>query len=211
MKQSEAPDQEQRLPLSALLLSLAESHRGPVSLADVVAHFGRRAFGAVLFIFALLNLLPLPPGSTTVLSLPLLVIAPQLAFGADTPWLPRFLAQKTVSPSVLNGLCQRATPWVIRVERLTRRRYAFMFNAAGDRLIGVVCTVLALVLALPIPLGNVLPSASVAVLSLSLVHRDGAFAIAGYLLALMSAAAVAFSAGLIWLAVDRLVGGFGLP
>jgi hypothetical protein len=208
MKHDQGFDEEQ-LALSNLVLSLGDSDQDPVSFADIVARFGRRALGAVLFIFALLCLLPLPPGSTTVLGLPLLMLAPQLAWGARTPWLPRFLARRTVSRSVLNRACRRAAPWVVRIERLMRRRCAFMFGSAGDRLVGAVCTLLALVIVLPIPLGNVLPSMSVAVLSLSLVHRDGAFAIAGYLLSFASATVLAIAGGLAWIAAERLTGGFG--
>ena len=98
---------------------------------------------------------------------------------------------------------------MVRVERLTRRRLTFMFSLAGDRLIGAVCTLLALVIVLPIPFGNVLPSVSVAMFSLGLVHRDGVLAIAGYLLTLASVAVLALSAGVVWIAVLRLAGGFG--
>ena len=50
-----------------------------VSVGEIVDRFGTRAFGALLFIFALPNLLPLPPGSSTVLGAPLLLLAPQVA------------------------------------------------------------------------------------------------------------------------------------
>ncbi len=198
------PRAEDTLRLSDLLRSLAESSADRVSLADVAAHFGRRAFGAALFFFALLNLLPLPPGSTTVLGLPLLVMAAQLAIGARTPWLPRFMARWSMRRSLIDRVCRRAAPWVTRVERLTRRRATFVFGPIGDRLIGAVCTLLALVIVLPIPLGNVLPCATVAVLSLGLVHRDGAVAILGYGLAIASAAVLGFTAELVWIVVARL-------
>ena len=110
MKHSRGSDGERPLLLSTLLLSLAENHQDPIRLADIVAHFGPRAFGAVLFIVALINLIPLTPGSQSVLGLPLLIIAPQLALGAGAPWLPRFLAERSVSRSLLNRLCRRAAP-----------------------------------------------------------------------------------------------------
>ncbi len=179
-----------------------------VTFADIAAHFGRRAFGAALFVFALLNLLPLPPGSTTVLGLPLLILAAQLAIGARTLWLPPFLARWSMRRSVIDRVVRQAAPWVTRVERLTRRRATFMFGPIGDRLIGAVCTLLALVIVLPIPLGNVLPSAAVAVLSLGLVHRDGVVAILGYGLAIASATVLAFTAELVWIAVARLINAF---
>ena len=67
----------------------------------------------------------------------------------------------------------------------------------GERLIGLVCTVLALVLILPIPLGNILPAAAVSVLGLALAQRDGALALLGYALAAASASVLVLAAGII--------------
>lgn len=200
----DAADFEERLPLSALLRVLADAATAPMSLAAVVDYFGPRAFGGILFVFAIPTLLPLPPGSSSILGLPLLVIAPQLAFGAERPWLPRALARRTVHPAALAALCRRAAPWVERAERLTTRRLVFLFGPLGDALIGVVCTLLAAVLILPIPLGNLLPAAAVTMLALSLVQRDGLLAILGYGLALASAAVLIVSGHLVMEAVARL-------
>lgn len=57
---------DKRLALSDLLLTLAQGESGTVSVDAIVEHFGRRAFGAVLFIFSIPNLLPLPPGKSVV-------------------------------------------------------------------------------------------------------------------------------------------------
>jgi hypothetical protein len=209
----EEPDRStlgERLPLSALLLTLAEGDPGPVSFDSIVAHFGRRAFGAVLFVFAVPNLLPLPPGSSTFLSLPLLIIAPQLARGAHEPWIPRALGRQTVDRAALRRLCQRIAPWVERAERLTTRRLGFMFGRFGDLTIGFVCSLLAAVLVLPIPLGNVLPAAAIAALALSLIQRDGLLTIIGYLLALVSVGVLALSGRLVAVAVARLGSMVGL-
>lgn len=211
MSETEASDASEPVPLSRLLLTLAEDGSGPISLAEIIAHFGRRAFGAVLFVFAVPNLLPLPPGSSTVLGLPLLLIAPQLAFGAKQLWIPEFLARRTVDRTSLDRVFRRLAPWVERVERLTSVRFTFMFGPLGDLMIGVVCALLAAVLILPIPLGNVLPAAAVAALSLSLTQRDGLLTLIGYALAATSAGILVLSGRIVWAAVQRLEGmlGFG--
>jgi len=198
------PASEEGLPLSTLLLTLAEGGQAPVSVDEIIAHFGRRAFGAILFVFAVPNLLPLPPGSSTFLSLPLLIIAPQLAGGAKEPWIPRALGRRTVDRAVLARICQRSAPWVARAERLTTQRFGFMFGRVGDLAIGVVCTLLSAVLVLPIPLGNMLPAAAIAALALSLTQRDGLMSIVGYLTALTSVGVLALSGRLVMAAVARL-------
>jgi hypothetical protein len=201
---ADEPGPEADLTLSALLLALAECEGSRLSIEAVLAHFGRRAFGAALFVFAAPNLLPLPPGSSTVLGLPLLIIAPQLMFGAKTPWLPRSVGCRTLDLSVLRAFCRRAAPWVARVERLTTRRLPFMFAGPGVIAIGLVCTLLAAVLLLPIPLGNLLPATAIAILALSLTQRDGVLAVAGHLAAGASVAVLVLGGRVVVAAAMRL-------
>jgi hypothetical protein len=184
------PPDEEAVPLSVLLRTLPDRGGKVVTVGEVIAHFGPRAFGALLFVFALPNLLPLPPGSTTVLGLPLLLFAPQLALGSQQPWLPRRLQSRAFDAAALRKIGTRASVWVSRAEGLTTRRAAVMFGPAGTALIGIVCTLLAAVLILPIPLGNVLPAFTIAVFGLSLVQRDGLLALIGYALASASAGAL---------------------
>jgi hypothetical protein len=85
---------------------------------------------------------------------------------------------------------------------------AFMFGRVGDRLIGLACTLLALVLILPIPFGNMLPALSVGVLAFSLIQRDGFLALIGYGLAGISAGVLMFAADVVIDAVRHLVNWF---
>jgi hypothetical protein len=96
-------------------------------------------------------------------------------------------------------------PWLRRLEAVSRPRLPVLFGGVGQRVLGLVCTVFAIVLILPIPLGNILPAAAVSVLSLSLVQRDGALALLGYALAAASVGVLAFAAGIIWRMLQPLV------
>jgi len=179
-----------------------------LTVGQMLEAFDSRAFGATLLVFGLLNCLPLPPGSSTILSLPILLLAPQIAWGSSAPWLPRGLVEKPLKRDDLRGLFRRITPVLRRLEVVTRPRLGFLFAAGGERFIGVVCTLLALVLVLPIPLGNLAPGATVAVLALALLQRDGLLALLGYLMATASAALLFLSAGVVTAAVKRLIGVF---
>ena len=66
-----------------------------VKVADLVGAMGDRAFGPLLFVFALPNILPAPPGTSGVLAIPLVFLAIQLMFGRK-PWLPGFIASRSV-------------------------------------------------------------------------------------------------------------------
>lgn len=206
----ESHDHEYGRPLSALLRELSELACGPVSVEQIMHAFGGRAFGAVLFMFSTPIMLPLPPGASTVLGAPLLLIAPQVALGVRRPWLPRKIRERTISGPVLARTLEQMIPWVQRVERISRPRLRMFFGRLGDRLIGMVCTLLALVLILPVPFGNMLPAAAVGVLALALALRDGLLAIAGYALAASSVGVLVLAAGLISRAIQHVLGFLGM-
>lgn len=194
-------DEPDHTSISAIVREFTE--RESVSIGEIVDRFGTRAFGALLFIFALPNLLPLPPGSSTILGAPLLLLAPQVALGVDAPWLPRSVDGRRISGADLNKVFGPLLPWVERFEKISRPRIGLLFSVWGQRLIGVICTLLAFVLILPIPLGNLLPGLTIGVFGFSLFQRDGFFAVAGYVLA-------GFSAFLLYVAADAVVAGVRL-
>ncbi|MES2895787.1 MAG: exopolysaccharide biosynthesis protein [Pseudomonadota bacterium] len=198
---------DHRKPISQILRDLGEQES--LSVGEVVDLFGRRAFGALMFVFSIPNLLPLPPGSSTLLGAPLLLLSPQVALGISTLWLPRIIDDRKVTGASLHAAFNRLLPWVERIEQVSRPRLTFMFGPAGDRIIGVICTLLSFVLILPIPLGNLLPALTIGVLGFSLFQRDGVFALLGYALAAVSGAVLFVAADLVIDGVRHLVNWFG--
>lgn len=201
---------EGRKPLSQMLTELCEQPVESMAIGDIVESFGRRAFGALLFVFAVPNLLPLPPGSSTVLGAPLLLLSPQVAIGLRSPWLPRFLARRTVRTADLRRAFSRLLPLLTRVEQLSRPRLLMLFGPVGDRIIGLVGALLAFVLILPIPLGNLAPAFTIGILALALFQRDGIIALIGYACFALSVGLLAVSAGAVLLALERAAHWVGL-
>jgi hypothetical protein len=71
-----------------------------------------------------------------------------------------------------------------------RPRLIWLARPPMEFAIGAVCLVLAIVLVLPIPLGNVLPAVAISLLALAIVERDGLWVLAGLGVALVSAGVV---------------------
>lgn len=204
-----APDDNEVRSLTEILRDLCDGD-GEVTIGEIVEAFGRRAFGALLFVFSVPNLLPLPPGSSTILGAPLVLLAPQVAIGVRHPWLPKKLKARKLSRRDLAKAFDRLIPWLDRIEQASRPRLTWMFGPVGDRLIGLASTLLALVLILPIPFGNMLPAATVGVLSLALIQRDGILAIIGYALFAASVGVLVMTANVAIAAAQRLMNIFGL-
>jgi hypothetical protein len=198
------PDPEPRR-LSEVVRELADSRKAELSLGEVVDAFGTSALAGLLLVFGLACALPLPPGATTVFGAPILLLAPQLLLDREGPWLPERLRRRKLPAAQTGHVFERMQPWLRRMEAVSRPRLGFIVGQAGRRIMGVICTVLAVVLILPIPLGNMLPAATVSIFSLSLIQRDGFVAAVGYGFAAASIGALVLAAHLIAAALRTLL------
>lgn len=163
--------------------------RERVSVGDLLAALGDRALGALMIIFALPNVLPMPPGTSGILGAPLVFLAAQLMLGRR-PWLPRVVAERSMLRTDFAVMLDRAGPWLARAETLLRPRLGGLVRPPAEYAIGALCLVLAIILVLPVPLGNILPALSICLLCLGVLERDGVWVITGVLMSIVSIAVV---------------------
>jgi len=189
--------------LTDTLLSLTkgDDSTGQLSLAQIVTNLSDQARGVLMILFALPNCLPGIPGTSAITGLPLVFLTLQMALNLP-PWLPGFIANRSVSRQWLAGVMTKAEPWLRRVERLVHPRLMVLTSDPAERLVGVLGLLLSLVIMLPIPLGNALPALALLVFSVGFVGRDGAWVLGGLFLSGM-AAALLFAAG--WAAFMAMI------
>lgn len=162
--------------LSQVLRQLAATSEGPVTVEMIRDALGDRSFAALLVFCALLNLLPLPPGSTLLFGPPLILITVQMVAGYQTVWLPRSWLRRSIGADRFRGTITRLAPKLERLERLIKpRHWPFVSPKTSDRFIGLIGLVLSIAVTLPIPFGNWLPACAIAIIGLSLSERDGIF------------------------------------
>lgn len=195
MPSDDAPESEppSRIPASRLLTDFAARWQGGrVRLGDVVDVLEDRAYGLLLLILALPNVIPTPiPGLSSVFGVPLVLVAAQLAAGRPHPWFPKALADRSLAAEDFRKVVERIVPWLERLERLTRPRLRQLCRPPSERLLAAFCLLLAVILALPIPLGNILPALAISLIALGLIEHDGVAIAAGFVLGLVSVAVVA--------------------
>lgn len=190
---------------STMLRLVGEEADERIKLSTLVDAFQDRAFGALMFILAAPNAIPLPPGTSAVLGLPLVLVSAQLALGHRRLWLPAALASRTIPRQDFQSLVGRALPVLRRVERVLAPRLTILFGPVSERLIGSICLLLAIVLFLPIPLGNMLPGIAVSLFALALLQRDGVAALAGGLAAAVSLGLLVAVSGALWAATKAFI------
>ncbi len=176
--------------LSSMLNALAQDDsRDRIAIRDLLDTLGDRALAALLFVFAVPNAVPVPPGTSTILGAPLIFLAAQLALGRR-PWLPAVIADRSMTRADFAALIRRIGPWLARAERLLRPRVVALASPPMEYLVGLVCLLLAVVLVLPVPLGNMLPALAISLLALGIMERDGLWILAGLATAVASAVVV---------------------
>lgn len=166
-------------------------------LGEVVEAFGERAFGAVMLLFAIVNMLPWPPGGTTLTGAPLLFLSAELAWGRDTLWLPNWLAHASVRRETFRRMTGRLMKVIRATEALSRPRLYFLTGRLGQGLIGLACLVLSAILVLPVFGGNLIPAVAMGFFALGIMQRDGLAVLLGWITTGVTVAVLVFAWNLV--------------
>ena len=176
-----------------------------VSLDEMVKLIdGGECLGPILFVLTLPMLLPLPPGVSMVMALPILIVSPQIMVGRRKLWLPDWLGRRTLDRVKLAKLLHRILPTLERLEAVVRPRLTFLTGRVGEMLAGLACTVMGVILVLPIPFANLLPSWSIVSFAFGLTRRDGLLVLAGYALLIAALGLIALAVFGVHLGVGRI-------
>ncbi|BCH24368.1 hypothetical protein MesoLjLc_40300 [Mesorhizobium sp. L-8-10] len=177
-----------------------------MSLASIRDGLGDRSFAALLVLFAAFNMIPLPPGASAVLGLPMVIVAAQMTLGSRRAWLPGFVMNRSISAEQFRTVIDWAVPRLVRLEDVIRPRYWPFWRRRGERVVGFVALIMAIVVTLPIPFGNWLPACTTALLGLSLVERDGILLAIGGAVGIAALAVTFFVVGAAGVATHAALG-----
>lgn len=161
---------------SQALAELAHDIRASetVSLGKLIDRLGPASLGLVLLMLTIPAIIPIPGPVGMVLGSCLALVAVQVMAGATRIWLPALLRRRSLPTGFVVKAIEAVNPWLIRLEgRLTPRRWMTLSGRAARPFLGTCILALAIIITLPIPLGNILPVIALAMLSLALLERDG--------------------------------------
>lgn len=168
-----------------------------ISLDELLRAFGLRSFGLLVLVFALPNGIPAPiaPGLSAVMSAPLLLLSVQMLLGFSTPWFPESWRRRSFSRGDVAKLLRPALPYIVKMERFISPRLPHLAGRVASRPIGALILWNAILLALPIPFGNLIPAWAIILVALGQVERDGALVIAAIAVSVVGA-------GWVWFLLD---------
>ncbi|MCO8144620.1 exopolysaccharide biosynthesis protein [Rhodovulum tesquicola] len=167
------------LSMPILRTSRAQHRAGNLTLGSLLAGLGERSFGWAIVVFSLITILPLPPGSSVITALPLLVTTLQMTLGFPHVRLPGPLARMRIDRQKLRRRLLGLRPVTRRLERRLRPRLEVLFARRHEPLLGLALFVIAFTLFLPVPGSGWFPAIALFIVGVGLVERDGVVAVLG--------------------------------
>lgn len=168
---------------SQILLALASQPGERLTVRDIMAVLQDRAFALLIVLLGLPNCLPMPPPIPLVCGLLLALVAIQIVFGRDAPWLPGQLMNRSLSRTDVERAVGRAAPAFRKLERFSRPRMTFLDTPLAMRVMGVIILLMALGLLFAPPFVGQIPlGLAVCLVGLGLVERDGLVIIGGLII-----------------------------
>ena len=183
------PAEPQPEKTSQLLREFAAALTGErVSMEDIVAGLGDRGLGVLMAIFAVPNIFPSTvPFGNVITGVPVIILAVHLMLGWRRLVLPGFLARRSMGSATLKSFAPKLAAALARIEPLLTPRLPAISSPAAERIIGVICLILSILSALPIPFGHMVPALALMVIGLGLIEHDGVAILSGAALGLAGA------------------------
>jgi hypothetical protein len=143
-----------------------------LSMAELVRLHGEASGPVLLMLMAVLATLPVA-GAGMVLSLGIFLLASTWLRGMDNMPLPERLGRVTLNETWTRR-CLHGLAWIYeQADRWLRPRWTHWSHRRLRPVWGVWIALMAALIFIPLPLGNVLPAISLVLLSLGWMFRDG--------------------------------------
>jgi hypothetical protein len=181
--------------ISAILKELAHREDEKITMGDVMRQGGSRAHGLGLLMFALPETIPIPvPSLSMLLAIPLVLISGHLILFGEGKGIPKQIRDRSIPASAIKKLDTYIAPVFRTLERVSHPRWEVL--AERERLLGVACLILSIILLLPIPFGNLLPALCLTGIAFGMIQRDGVVVALGLLGAIACLVATVYAASM---------------
>lgn len=157
--------------------------RDCVQMRDMIEAFGSTSFLPVIMVPALLVVSPLSgiPLFSSACGLTIAFIAAQMVARRDHLWLPDFLMRREVDGERARNAVDKLRKVATWLDRYSRERLQLLVRGPGRKWVQVLCLFCGLSMPLLeiVPFSSSILGAAVLFLSISLLVRDGLFALLG--------------------------------
>jgi hypothetical protein len=185
--------------LSGLLNHFVETteEEDQVTIGELLDSLDGRSHGPMLLLPAILAISPLGmiPGMSIVTGSLIILIAAQMMFFSQRPWLPSRLADFQFSRERLKNGVDRIQPWVKKFEKAVSHRWEILARGPAIYPVAMLSILLAATfypLAF-LPFGVFLPGLAVAAFGLGLTAQDGLLIAIGFCLTVTALGVIVYN------------------
>jgi hypothetical protein len=188
--------------IKSLLQRLSEKS---LTLGDILAETSERGFSLVIALLVLPFLFPMPPGLAGPFGAACLLLSVQMILGRRSPWLPKRIANYKFPRSFAQFLLQNLGRLTKMLQKIARPRLAkIAHNPLTWRINGFCISWLTLLLMLPIPFTNPIPTVGILLLAVATIESDGLLICISYVITALITLLFAFIGYALWLAPSWL-------
>lgn len=158
-----------------------KKEEGSTKIAELIEDFHENGILLAMIFFALPVAMPLPypPGFTTVMGLPLIILLIQMINDNKKVKLPQRVSDYEIKNSTFKMISNKIVSVIETVEKYVKPRMNFAKSVYCEQLVGFICFVAVISVAIPIPLTNAIPVLGITVMALDLLNRDEIVIIVG--------------------------------
>ncbi len=188
--------------VSTIFLNLGKKKKEEkTKVSELLTEFNENGLLLMMLFFALPVAIPLPypPGFTTIMGTPLIILSIQMLCGFKQVFLPEKINKYEINNSMLISISNKAVPILKSFEKYIKPRFTFAQSIYCEQFVGLISLLCAISVAIPLPLTNAAPALGIVVMSLGLLNRDGLVILFGVVISIIGllVAFLAVAAGLV--------------
>ena len=162
----------------AQLRERAEQPDAALTCADLLAMVGERSHVLAIMLFALLNLLPGPPGYNFLMAVAMFAVGIAMLLGRPMSF-GNWFGRMPLPLKVIRKLLEALAVIVRWAAKISSPRWRGLVGPGAMPFLAVIAIFLAVVNMAPVPFMNLIPSAGLAVMCMGVLNEDGVAVLVG--------------------------------
>lgn len=156
-------------------------------IVDLLHEFNENGIALAMILFALPVAIPLPypPGFTTIIGIPLIILSIQMLLGYSKVILPRRINEYSVKNNTLIAISNKISSKIEIIEKYIRPRFSFAKSVYCEQVIGLISLLCSIAITIPLPLTNAIPALGIVVMILGMLNRDGIVIVLGFIISII--------------------------
>lgn len=183
-----------------------KSKDGKTKISELIEDFHENGLLLAMIFFALPIAIPLPypPGFTTIMGVPLIILSIQMILGSKKIRLPEKINEYALKNSTLKSISNKIVPIIKNIEKYMKPRFSFARSVYCEQFIGVICLISSVAVAIPLFMTNAIPALGITVMALGLMNRDGLVVIGGFIISIVGIIVAMAAIIASWIAIKYL-------